>query len=135
MIKMIEFLKKKPGLSDEEFRQFYENGHAKLIERIEGLKLDGLLLDYRRNYVMHGYLGQRPSKSKTPDGRADYDCVTEMTFPDEAALKNLQQMLTDPGIRAMLIEDEEKFLDRSATRIVVCDEAVSDLEWKRKTRA
>ena len=46
-IKVIVMLKRKPGLSPEEFRHKYETGHAPLAVKLFG----HLWTEYRRNYL------------------------------------------------------------------------------------
>lgn len=114
MIKAIFFLKRKPGLTHEQFRAHYE-GHAQLGQDWFG----HLLVRYTRNYV-----GEvRRSRSH---GRAaadwDYDCITEWLLATEEALEKVYAILRDPEISQIFTQDEERFLDREALYSVVCRE-------------
>ncbi len=47
---LISLLKKNPQMSHEEFRNHYENIHAKMVHYVEHL-----IVDYQRNYPIEGY--------------------------------------------------------------------------------
>src|SRR4051794_7700376 len=78
MIKTVALLKRKPALSLEEFRAYYHDRHSPLSwslmppEVAEGITL------YLQNHA-------RPVRGGTRD--APFDCVTEIGFADEAALR------------------------------------------------
>ena len=118
---MFTFLTKKSGMSDEDFRSYYENNHSKLLGKG---KSAGLVLNYRRNY---------PIKWQTPpwvgeSGELEkiYDCVTEVTLRDREALNALIGNIDEAGAK-MVAADEENFVDRSKTKILVCEVEESDL--------
>ena len=75
MFKCIALLRRKPGLSREDFIDYYERQHAPLIRRL----LPGII-DYRRNYVeLEGaflFPGAAP---------IDFDVITEIWLADRAA--------------------------------------------------
>jgi hypothetical protein len=96
-------LKRKPGLSFEQFREHYETSHAKLGEKYFG----HLFASYRRNYI--------PQGTRFGDGAAiepAYDCVTELVFRDPEGYQELRRIASDPEVRKVLLADEERFLDR-----------------------
>ena len=68
MVKGIALLKRKPGLSPEEFRRHYEEVHAPLVRR---------LLPCIKRYVRN-YVTVRPFPSS--GGEVEFDCVTEQWF-------------------------------------------------------
>ena len=74
-IKVIAMLARKPGLSETDFVDYYENRHAPLI-----LSIAPQIRDYRRNYLRReGAIlatGARPP---------DFDVVTELWFDDQEA--------------------------------------------------
>jgi hypothetical protein len=115
MIKAIFFLKRKAGLSHEQFRTHYENSHARLGQKYFG----HLLISYTRNYV-----GQvRRSRSHgLAEAEWDYDCITEWTLPSQEALEEVYRILADPDIGQVFHEDEDRFLDRDALYSVTCRE-------------
>ncbi|MDD4874734.1 MAG: EthD domain-containing protein [Dehalococcoidales bacterium] len=106
MVKMITLLKRKPGISREEFSKYWLHPHGDLILRtIPGI----------RKYV------QNPAQIKE-DREYLYDGVAESWFDDMDALRNALKVM---GSKAgdVVREDEEKFLDRSKiSAMVVIDE-------------
>jgi uncharacterized protein (TIGR02118 family) len=112
MFKCIALLKCKPDLSREAFIDYYETQHAPLIRRL----LPGII-DYRRNYVeLEGaflFPGAAP---------IDFDVITEIWFTDRNAYDRFAAAAADEDIARQIAQDEENFLDRSATRMMVVDE-------------
>ncbi|MCW1383611.1 EthD domain-containing protein [Novosphingobium sp. KCTC 2891] len=119
MIKTIYFLKRKPGITPEEFRAHYESSHVLLAEKYIG----HLLQDYIRNYPTFALL----NPSNIPAGTVpapydiDYDCITEMHVADQAAIEEMTRIFNDPAINPILVEDELKFLDRDKTVMIMVD--------------
>ena len=119
-IKIIFLLKRKRGLTPDQFRQHYETSHVKLAQTYVG----HLLLGYRRNYPTFASLN--PS-AQSPDVAAvtapiDYDAIAEMWVSDEAALAELSRIFNDPAVSPILAADEVQFLRREDTLMLVCEE-------------
>jgi len=112
MFKCIALLKRKPGLSRAAFIDYYETQHAPLIRRL----LPGII-DYRRNYVdLEGaflFPGAAP---------IDFDVITEIWLADKAAYDRFTAAAAEAAIAQQIAEDEENFLDRPATRMMVVEE-------------
>lgn len=119
MIKLIFMLKRKPGISKEQFRAHYESSHIELAHKYIG----HLLTAYRRFYPTFTTRNpsNQPAGSVPPVFDIGYDAITEMEVADEAALMEIQRIFNDPEINPVLAEDELKFLDREATVMMVCD--------------
>jgi hypothetical protein len=120
MVKVAWLLRRKPGISFEQFRAHYEGSHAVLGQRHFG----HLITRYTRNYNL------RPAPAgddSDPIARIkaakqwDYDCITEWEMPGAAALDAVFALLLDPEIGRIFYEDEEHFLDRAAVRLVRCE--------------
>jgi len=119
MVKMIFMLKRKPGISVEQFREHYEGSHVKLAHKYIGHLLTG----YRRFYPNFAILNpsnQPADRPPTPHS-FEYDAITEMEVADEAALAEINRIFNDPEINPVLAEDELKFLDRASTVMMVVD--------------
>jgi hypothetical protein len=108
-------LKRKAGISFEQFRDHYENVHSVLGRRYFG----HLMLSYRRSYDRareadgkYAAYGLRPSP---------YDCVAEWELRDEAALGEFIAIMSDPATARIFHDDERNFLDSGETRAVICD--------------
>jgi hypothetical protein len=87
-IKLIQVGRRKPGLSPAEFRQIYESGHVQIALRLFGQLYSG----YRRHYLptlnsLQGSAGA-PTGSTAGEANAALPCdvITEVIFPDQAAL-------------------------------------------------
>lgn len=112
MIKLIGLLKKKPGLSRQEFIDYYENHHAPLACRLLPMGKD-----YRRSYPTK----MRMNGKETNDA-FEYDVVTEVWFEDAAAYQAFNAAMSRPEVLAEVIADEERFLDRANNRIMITEE-------------
>jgi len=109
MYKCIALLKRKAGMSREEFIDYYETRHAPLIR-----SLLPQIREYRRNFIDFSdeSFGQAP----------DFDVITELWFDDREAYESFRANSADPEIFRRIAEDEENVFDRSATRLFVVDE-------------
>ena len=112
MFKVLWLLKRKPGITFEQFRDHYENSHAVLGQKYLG----HLMVAYKRNYDMGNAAGAeaRPKAS-------GYDCITEWVMPDARAFEESMRLLADPVIGKIFHDDEEHFLERESVRLVRCD--------------
>ena len=120
MYKVLILLKRKPGITREQFRDHYENSHSVLGQKYLG----HLLLSYKRNYVTTVLAGGALKEDSGPSfmpTQGSYDCVTEWITQDEAAFDELMALFADPAISRIFFEDEEHFLDRDATVMIKCD--------------
>ena len=118
-VKMIVMVKRKPGLTPEQFRDGYENSHSRIAVRLFG----HLWLEYRRNYLQTGrtFEGQ--------EGGADvieYDAISEFVLRDEAALEEMGRI--SAANFAMIKEDEAKWFDQSKCWIVAAETVEEDLQ-------
>jgi hypothetical protein len=112
MFKCIALLKRKPDLSREAFIDYYETQHAPLIRRL----LPGII-DYRRNYV--DLEGAFIFPEAAP---IDFDVITEIWLADRPAYDRFTAAAGEPDIARQIAEDEENFLDRGASRMIVVEE-------------
>lgn len=120
MAKMIFFLKRKPGLTAAQFREHYENSHARLAQKYIGHLLTG----YVRNYPSFAALDPSNVPPGTQPAAYDigYDAITEMRVKDMAAVEEIGRIFNDPQIQPILKADEQRFLDDKATVMILCDE-------------
>lgn len=119
MLKVMHFIKRKPHLTHEQFRDHFERSHAAMA-----LKFCGhLFFDYRRSYVNLAWTG---GDSRQPDSgygerEWEWDLISEWTVPDEDALNEIYRIMQTPGIDELFHADEDRFIDRTATVTVPCD--------------
>jgi DNA-binding GntR family transcriptional regulator len=117
MFKMIVLLKKKPGMSDAAFRDYYEGHHARLVMRSAPS-----MRKYVRNYL-------------TPLGNAIYaadeggavDCVTEAWFRTKEEFEQTIAGILGSDIADALVRDEENLFDRPFIRWFAVEAIESDL--------
>ena len=106
MIKEMLLVKRKEGLSKEDFVKHYEEVHAPLI-----MKMCPSVKQYTRNYVQHALTGGEPG----------FDCITAVWYEDAAGLKALAGIYTlDEG--KVIRDSEASFMDESKLVAVLVDE-------------
>lgn len=114
MLKMIILIKKKPGMSREDFINHYETSHAVIGKRLLG----HLWTKYVRNYPL-SLMEYQPEDNSIDDS---YDAVTEIWFKDQAAVDEMARIINIPENNRLILEDEEKFQDRVHTRLLMVEE-------------
>lgn len=90
MIKRIILLRRKPGMSREEFKDYWVNNHAKTVGSFPEVK------KYTVNYFT------------STDDNIPFDGVAELWFEDEEAMKQHAEM---PARRKFVQEDNPRFQD------------------------
>lgn len=114
MLKMIIFIKKKKGMSREDFIHHYETSHAVIGKRLLG----HLWEKYVRNYPL-SLMEYQPEDNSVDD---TYDAVTEIWFKDQAAVDEMARIINIPENNKIILEDEEKFQERLLTRLLMVEE-------------
>lgn len=114
MPKLIILIKRKPGMSREDFIAHYENVHAQFGKRTQGHLWD----KYVRNYTK-SLMEYQPEDNDADDS---YDAITEIWVKDDAALQEMARIINEPENNQWVLEDEEKFQDRLKTRILIVEE-------------
>lgn len=116
MLKLLFCLRRKPGMTVEEFQRYWREVHAPLVaERAE-------LLGIRRYVQVHTVHPDVNSRLRNRnDGSPEaFDGVAELWFDDLAAMAS-----DDPDVvraSAELLEDERNFIDLSASPIWLAEE-------------
>ena len=114
MYKVMWLLKRKPGITHEQFREHYETSHAELGKRYVG----HLMLGYHRHY--DGAKKAGASFSTPLSSVTDYDCISEWVMRDEAAFEEAMRIMAVPENLKIFLEDETHFLDSASTRLLRC---------------
>lgn len=117
MLKLTFLMKRKQGMSFEDFRDYYENNHAPLAGT-----LCPHLVRYRRTYLT----GWEPlaRSAQLPD--PDFDCITECWYDVEGTWEERKMDLLPADVFRQLAADEENFLDRRANRMVSAEQHESE---------
>ena len=116
-------MKRRPGMTTEAFRDYYENQHAPLAARYSTA-----LLRYVRKY-----LDPHPHPETGEATEPPYDVITELWFDDEAAYRSTLAYMTTNTMPPEIVEDEMKLFDRSSFCIVTAVECETDLEAVRQS--
>jgi len=108
MIKAVSLIKRKPGISREEFKEHYEEVHVPLaLQHFPFMR-------YVRNYVII------PPGVEEPD----FDCITEVWFADMEACQAAAEFSVSPEYK-VISDDEEKFMDRDRIVAFLVEENVT----------
>jgi uncharacterized protein (TIGR02118 family) len=114
MHKLIAFVRRKPGTTKQQFKDYYENYHSKLGEKF----LPPLCKKYLRRYIE---AVRHPMKTDQPP-HPEFDCLVEFWFDSEADCRAFEASVSDPETMKYIVADEEKFVDRPNTfRFIVED--------------
>jgi hypothetical protein len=122
-IKRIIMVKRKAGLSPEEFRAGYENSHSRIAVELFG----HLWTSYRRNYLLTG----RNFASGESDGPDEigFDAVSEFVLRDAAGLEEMQRIAQANIDR--LSADEARWFEQTRCWNVSCETIEEDLDAAR----
>jgi hypothetical protein len=115
MFKTITLLKRRDGLSLDEFIAYYEDHHRRIGEKY----LRGGAVRYVRRFL-------RPLDDIGDP--TDYDVVTEIWFPDRASFEATLSALKRPQAAAEIAADEERLFDRSKIRMFKVEEHESAMD-------
>ncbi len=117
MFKVMILIKRKPGMSTEDFIAYYENHHAPLgSSKVPNMK----------RYVRH-FLRPYGNDVYGADAEPPYDVATELWFDDAADFERGMAYLTDPDTARIIGEDEEKLFDKSSIRFFVVEDHETDM--------
>jgi len=116
--KILLFMKRRPGMTLEAFRDYYENHHAPLCAKYAS----GV------NRYVRRFLTPHPNPETGESGELPYDVITELWFEDEATFRGTVQYLSTSIMPDEVVEDEKRLFDRSKLRmatVVECESALS----------
>ncbi|MEO5587307.1 MAG: EthD domain-containing protein [Novosphingobium sp.] len=119
--KILLFMKRKPGMSIEAFRDYYENHHVPLA-----LKSPAAMSRYVRRY-----LEPRANPDTGETVELPYDVVTELWFDNEAAWRGAVTYLETTVMPDEIVQDERHVFDRPTMRMATVTECETDMEAVR----
>jgi hypothetical protein len=115
--KILLFMKRRPGMSVEAFRDYYETRHAPLgVKHARGMK----------RYIRR-YLDPQPHPETGPGGEMAFDVITELWYDDEAVWRGTLDYLTTSIMPDVIVADELNLFDRSSFKIATVVERESVL--------
>ena len=115
--KILLFLKRRPGMSVEAFREYYESTHVKLCE-----KYAVGALRYVRRFL-------------DPVGGEEmpFDVITEVWLADKAVFDAVCEFTAKNEPPPEVLEDELRLFDRSKSRTATVVEYESDMDAVART--
>jgi uncharacterized protein (TIGR02118 family) len=111
MLKMIGMMKRRPGMSPQEFARYWREEHAPL--GFEVLPDDIPIRGYIQNYT-HRTEG---------DSEPEFDGIVEVWFDDMETFQRWFTWYFSDGAKPMR-DDEANFMDSGAIKLLLMDEAV-----------
>jgi EthD domain len=134
VFKLICMMKRKPGMSRREFRDYYETHHAPMgdvamanarryvrryLQPLSELSWDKSLKDAMLNIGGKDVLGE---------DAAEFDVITEAWFEDRAAFEQAFLAMGRPEFLTQALADEANFLDMTKSRMFTVEERESLLK-------
>ena len=110
MPKLIALICKRPSVSVDEFKTYYENSHVPLIE-----SLFPTLQDYKRTYLLESNMLNDALPLESEGSQSPFDVITELTFDDEDGLNQFFARGADEEVIEAIRKDEANFLDGKKT--------------------
>ena len=112
MYKQILLLKRRPGMTMEQFIDYYENHHARLVE-----KYMSLARRYVRRYV-------KPQKNPMTGEviELDFDVMTEIWWDSAEDLRTTGQQLAKDNAYPAIYKDEENLFSTHDNRTFTVEE-------------
>jgi uncharacterized protein (TIGR02118 family) len=105
--KILLLMKRRSGMSVEEFRDYYENRHVPLC-----LKYTAGVSRYIRRY-----LDPQPNAESGRNDELPYDVITELWFDDEATWQATVQYIATTVMPDEVVADEKNLFDRPTMRM------------------
>jgi len=105
MVKVVTFLKRKAGMSVEDFQRYWRTRHPEVVVRLPGV----------RRYVQSHTLASTYRK-----GEPVYDGIAEVWAEDTDALRAMTRSPENAKVQA----DEARFIDRATMGFLVTEEQV-----------
>jgi EthD domain len=119
-IKKIVMVRRRQGLTPEQFREGYENSHAAMAVELFG----HLWLSYRRNYLTRGHNFARGGEEEGP-AEIGFDAVSEFVLRDAGAEAEMSRIAVANWDR--IKEDEARWFDQEHCWTVGCETVVAEI--------
>lgn len=126
-VKMMCTMRRRPGMTRDEFINRYETGHAEVALKVltddEGRCVFG---QYRRTFPREGGVTRIGDADKPY--AYDFDVLTEIWFWTEEDYRKFHQLSTVPEVAKALQDDEAEQFDMTYTVMFLADERISRRE-------
>ena len=110
MLKLIALICKKPAISEEDFKTYYEENHVPLIESIFPT-----ITGYKRTYLFEASMLNDALPLESNGDHSLFNVITELTFDDEDGLNQFFERGADNKVIVTIRNDEANFLDGEKT--------------------
>ena len=110
MPKLIALICKKPAISEEDFKTYYEENHVPLIESIFPT-----ITGYKRTYLFEASMLNDALPLESDGNHSLFNVITELTFDDEDGLDQFFEKGADNKVIEAIRNDEANFLDGEQT--------------------
>ncbi len=110
MPKLIALISKKSSISEEDFKIYYEDNHAPLIE-----SLFPTLNTYKRTYLIKSNMLNDTLPLESDGAPSQFNVITELTFKNEEDLNKFFERGTHQEVVEAIRKDEANFLDGEKT--------------------
>ncbi len=114
--KILLFMKRKPGMTMEAFKDYYENHHVPLALANSGGRDSGISRYMRR------YLTPLPHAESGTNDELPYDVISELWFDDEAVFRGTVKYLSTTVMNDSVVNDELNLFHRPSMRMAVVEE-------------
>ena len=115
MIKCIALIKRRAGISHQEFADYYEHHHAPMAR-----KYLSAALHYQRRYLEPDSL-EYQAEAGAATGTENFDCLTELWFEDRATMEATLAGLAEPGVLGVIGARGGRLIDRGTIRFFVIE--------------
>jgi EthD domain len=116
--KILLFMKRRPGMTLEAFKDYYENHHVPLAMKYDS----GTIKRYFRRFIT-----AQPNPDTGATGELQFDVISELWFEDEAAYLGTVNHLSTSIMPDDVVEDEKKLFDRPTMRIATVVECETEM--------
>ena len=113
-VRKIVMVRRKRGLTPEEFRAGYEGSHSRIAVKLFG----HLWLSYRRNYLTQGHAFKGGGETQGADD-VGFDAISEFVLRDAAAEAEMSRIALENW--DMIKEDEAKWFDQAHCWTMACE--------------
>ena len=117
MLKQVCLLKRRPGMTMQEFIDYYENRHSKIALSA---------LTQARRYVRR-YVKPEKNPITGESVELDFDVVMELWWDSRADYEASMKMFGEKDLYKIVYEDEEKIFATHENRVFTVEEYDSDL--------
>jgi len=112
MIKLIAGIKRKPGMTAEEFHRYWREVHAPLVQTVP--EFFALIRKYVQSHTL-----ETPSSQVGGFPRSEFDGVVELWFD---SVEDVEKAFAAPRYLEIIRPDERKFIDLSSVKVVIAEE-------------